>query len=733
MDLDSQSPKKEPSILPQGLSPSVDEELFTAYLEEQQSSLAEMESAILECEHAQDTEQIAALRRILHTMKGEAGMVGVNIISSFCHAAEEYLDGESVSVDVLLTIRDWLEKAVNAYMKREQPAPPPDISSLAHNENLNPQESRKEIVTVPGNEQPKGMPISDRDLAAEFVEESNEHFESADKNLLILEKDPANSEAVSAVFRAFHTIKGVAAFLELTPVNALAHEAETLLDEVRKGKRHFGGAVVEATFSSLDMLKAMMADLRGALNSGGEMPVRPGLDALMEVLRNLLSEQSGPSPAAAPSTKGAEPVAESATIPKDDANIIGAGTRAATEKESTASQTMKVDAWKLDQLLDVIGELVIAEAVVAGDPEILRLRSPNVEKNLAMLGKITRSLQDMGMTMRLVPVDPVFRKMARLVRDLSKKFNKRVELIIQGGDTEIDKSIVEKLGDPLVHMIRNSLDHGIESHDQRMTSGKPETATICLRAFHKGGNIHIEIEDDGKGLDREAIVNKAVEKGLIPSGDGISDQDVFALIFAPGFSTAKQVTETSGRGVGMDVVLRNIQSLRGNVKVRSTRGQGSLFTIVLPLTTAIIDGMLIRVGMEVYVLPTLSIVESFRPAPGDVHTITGKGEVVGFRGALVPLFRLHKLFDVMDGVRNPDEGIIIVVEEAGRQWGLLADELLGLQQVVIKPLGDAMGHNPAVAGASILSDGCPGLILDIAGIMRIASATESDFETRRKI
>ena len=383
---------------------------------------------------------------------------------------------------------------------------------------------------------------------------------------------------------------------------------------------------------------------------------------------------------------------------------------------------MKVDAFRIDQLLDMIGELVIIESIVAGDPEIRAINSLRIEKNLALLGKITRSLRDTGMSMRMVPVDPVFKKMARLVRDLARKSGKQVELIIKGGDTEIDKGMVEKLGDPLVHMIRNSMDHGIEPAEERIALGKPAQGHIELRAHHVGGNIHIDIEDDGRGLNREAIVQRGIERGLIPSAEGMSDQDIYALIFQPGFSTAKQITEISGRGVGMDVVKRNIESLRGNVLIHTTPGQGSLFTLALPLTTAIIDGMLVRVAQETYIMPTLSILESFRPGPGQVHVVTGRGEMVSFRGNLLPLFRLSRLLGVPNAEEDPLKSIVIVVEEYGKQWGLMVDDLLGQQQIVIKSLGEGLGQTAGVVGASILADGHPGLILDVADVIRLAKS-----------
>jgi two-component system chemotaxis sensor kinase CheA len=277
--------------------------------------------------------------------------------------------------------------------------------------------------------------------------------------------------------------------------------------------------------------------------------------------------------------------------------------------------------------------------------------------------------------------------------------------------------MIEKLGDPLVHMVRNSMDHGLESAAERVAQGKPATGHLTLRAFHHGGAVHIQIVDDGRGLDRAAIFAKGVEKGLIAAGDNLSDQEVFGLIFQAGFSTAKQVTEISGRGVGMDVVRRNVDALRGKVLIQSAPGKGSVFTIVLPLTMAIIDGMQVRVGGEVFVIPTLSIVEVFNPAAGSISTVVGKGEMILFRNVLLPLFRMARLLNVVSVSAEAGAQIVVVVEEGGHQVGFVVDELLGQQQTVIKNLGAALGMVPGISGASIMADGRPGLIVDVAGVV----------------
>ena len=711
----------------------VDDSIVAAYAEQLQSVFPEMEQLALAFERVRDPNAIPALRRLVHTLKGESGAVGAMDAERVCHRLEDYLAGpqDSIGGDVLLSALDWISRSANAFAKGMPSENPQAILDLFSAPSKSPQPPPP--APPPGapadapDQSLKPIRIGDPDLAADFLNEAQEHFEIADENLIILEKSPGNADSIGAVFRSFHTIKGVAGFLGISPIGDLAHAAETILDEVRKGKRSFVAENVEAVFGALDLLKLMVADLRSALQADGILQIRPALPPLLAKLRALvaappshLPHPAGPAPASVPSAPPPAPAAPSTPSTPSAEEPESVDPSAAARAGHPASQTMKVDSARIDQLLDMIGELVIIESIVAGDPEIRALRSLRIEKNLALLGKITRSLRDMGMSMRMVPVDPVFKKMARLVRDLSRKSGKDVELVVKGGDTEIDKGMVEKLGDPLVHMIRNSMDHGIESGADRAAAGKPSRGRIELRAHHVGGSIHIDIEDDGRGLDREAILRRGVERGLVHNPDAMSDQDVYALIFQPGFSTARQITEISGRGVGMDVVKRNIESLRGNVLIRTEPGKGSTITLVLPLTTAIIDGMLVRVGRETNIVPTLSILESFRPGAGQVHLVAGRGEMVSFRGNLLPLFRLSRLLDVPDAETDPLRSIVMVVEEYGKQWGLMVDELLGQQQIVIKSLGDGLGRTSGVVGASILADGRPGLILDLADIIRIA-------------
>jgi two-component system chemotaxis sensor kinase CheA len=326
------------------------------------------------------------------------------------------------------------------------------------------------------------------------------------------------------------------------------------------------------------------------------------------------------------------------------------------------------------------------------------------------------------MSLRMVPVDALFRKMTRLVRDLSKQSDKAVNLQLDGTEIELDKTIIEKLGDPLIHMIRNAVDHGIEDDpDERTRAGKPAEATITLRAQQRGANILITVSDDGRGMKRDVLLKRGLAMGLIQDAETATDTDIFSLIFAPGFSTARVVTDVSGRGVGMDVVRRDISALRGSVTVESTPGRGTTFTLALPLTLAIIDGMSVRIGTETYIIPMLSIVECIRPEPSLLHRAVDRADMLEFRGRHLSLIRCSSLFKIASSITDPCEGIAVIVEDGDRQLALLVDSLLDQQQAVVKPLSDSLGTVRGVSAASILGNGQPALVLDIGSIMQMVT------------
>jgi two-component system chemotaxis sensor kinase CheA len=387
-------------------------------------------------------------------------------------------------------------------------------------------------------------------------------------------------------------------------------------------------------------------------------------------------------------------------------------------KRSRQSRSVKVDTDKLDYLVDMVGEMVIAQSVIRHDPDLAGSQKQQLTRNFTQLARITDEVQRTAMSMRMVPIGPLFQKMARLVRDLTRKFGKQANLETIGEDVQLDRNIVEELADPLMHMIRNSVDHGIETPEVREASGKNPIARIELKAFHLAGQIVIQISDDGRGLNRTRILEKALKNGLIPPNANLSEAECFNLIFQPGFSTAEQLSDVSGRGVGMDVVKKQIQKLRGSVDIQSTAGRGTTFSLKLPLTMAIIDGLVVSVGKERYIVPIFSVREMLRPTAEMVSTVEGRAEMLMVRNHLLPVVRLYERFAIEPRSRNPEDAVFIVAEYDGRLFCLMVDELIGKQEVVIKSLGKMFQHVAGIAGGAILGDGRIGLILDMQGVFR---------------
>ncbi len=385
----------------------------------------------------------------------------------------------------------------------------------------------------------------------------------------------------------------------------------------------------------------------------------------------------------------------------------------------TIEDTIRVPVLKLDQLIDAIGEAVIAQSMITADPTIRASSNQALITKISRTSMIMRQIQELSMSLRMVALRATFQKMARLVRDLGKKSAKEIHFVTEGEETELDKSVVENIGDPLIHMFRNAVDHGLESTEERIAKGKPRFGTITLRAYHKAGSVYIEISDDGKGLDKETIFNKAVSKGLCKQDAKLTDLEIYQFIFLPGFSTAKTITDISGRGVGMDVVKRNIESLRGAVEIVSEKDKGTTFSIRLPLTLAIIDGMIVKVDKETYILPTLSITETFAATSEKVISVLNKGEMIKVRENLIPLIYLSSTFGGEDKRLNGQSKVAMIVEDmVGRKTALIVDEIIGQQQVVIKNLGTGIGDIAGISGGAIMSDGTVSLIIDVGGIIK---------------
>lgn len=578
------------------------------------------------------------------------------------------------------------------------------------------------------------------DVLEEFYQEAIEHLDNIEAALLELESDPRDVDAISSVFRSFHTIKGVAGFLDLKPIRVLAHEVETLLDMVRSDKLDLDEAAVSLVLESRDRLQLLM----GQVQEGLQEQVQPSqvipVSDLIERTIQLMNKAAPAPEAEEPETGRVEPddsedLSFAEPVPPEEDEVVPVGpaeaeaearrqaprekapaeAARAKPKEKTSAASIRMNTEKLDGIIDAVGELVIVESQLRDSILNSGNTSSRIERNLAQLGRITRELQRSGLSLRMVSLKQLFQKMQRLSRDLANKSGKKVAFKVEGEDTEMDRTVVEKIGDPLVHMIRNSMDHGIESPEERLEAGKPEFGQVTLRAYYQGDNIVLELSDDGRGVNAEKVLNKAVERGLAQEGKKYTRDEIVNFLFLPGFSTAEKVSDISGRGVGMDVVRSNVQNLRGRIELHSEWGKGSVVRIGLPLTMAIIDGLLIRVGSDRYILPVMSVNMTLKPTPDQLFTVQGKGNVIKHRGAIYQLVHLGEFFDVPSDAKKADDGVVVMIESDGKAFGLIVDEILHKQEVVVKNLGGST-HTQGVSGGAILGDGTISLILDPVGL-----------------
>lgn len=575
--------------------------------------------------------------------------------------------------------------------------------------------------------------LQDEELLAGFVEEASEHLEAIEVNILDLEDNPGDMEIINNIFRPFHTIKGVSGFLNLKNIQTVAHSTENLLDDVRNSVHAMDSDVIDVVLKVGDFLKTMIEDLRKVMSDGPDQYKNYDISGYVNWVKSVQrgGEQSVADAVTAIEQTPVVAAVDSVGASKASFEASPAGMPAPADDvsggqktKSAVGATIKVDVEKLDGLVNAVGELVIMQAMVRANPLVHGLHDPKLTKDFSQLSRITSELQKTAMSMRMVPIRQTFQKMIRLVRDLSKKTGKVVNLVMEGEETEIDRNMVDSIYDPLVHMMRNSVDHGVQTPEEREKLGKPSAGVVNLRAYQKGGNMVIEIEDNGQGLNTEKIRRKALERGLMQEGDNLSNKEINNLIFLPGFSTADQITDVSGRGVGMDVVKKGVEKLRGKVEVLSEPGKGSLFVIRLPLTLAIIDGIIVRVGNERYILPTTAIKESLKPEAKNYNTIHGKGETLVVRDSVIPIVRLYELFSIEAQYTKPTDAIVVIIETEGKQRAIMVDELLGKQEVVIKNLG-GLTDIPGVAGGTILGDGRVGLILDLAGLIQSPASSSA--------
>jgi len=618
---------------------------------------------------------------------------------------------------------------------------------------------------VSGLEGLDAVPDDDVEILRDFCSETSESLQEVEEKILALEAEPTDMEIIHALFRTFHSMKGSAGFLELTALGGLAHETENLLDKARNRELLLESVSIGLLLHSIDLARGLNENLSLFLDHGCRpdpvhtqyLPVERQVRAIKHFLRSHTisappARRPTPSPApkvvTVPKQLGEILVEKGEAAPADIGDAIAEQlsgkdepigrilvekgkvnasqvnealqTQLLQKRDAGVNKTVsaiRVDTERLDTLMNLVGEIVIAQSqAMKLSTEFENEEGERLQTSLYEVDRLSRELQDQVMAVRMMPIGPTFKQFARFVRDTSRELGKHVELVITGEDTELDKTVIEQIGDPLKHLIRNSLDHGLETAEERVAAGKPAKGTLELRAGHQGGSVVIEVIDDGRGIPRDKILAKAIAKGLVPEDQELSDNQVLRLIFHPGFSTAEQVSSLSGRGVGMDVVKRNVESLRGTVDVESVEGKGSVLRIRLPLTLAIIEGMVVSVSGQPYILPVLSIVESIRPRAQDIKQVSGQGEVLFFRDEYLPLYRLYDWLDHEPVVTDPTQGIVMVVEDNAGRRALMADDLLGQQQVVIKNLEDNFTKLEGISGATILAEGNVALILDIVGL-----------------
>ena len=598
----------------------------------------------------------------------------------------------------------------------------------------------------------------------EFVSEALELLNHAES--VVVGGLPLSAEQVNGIFRAFHTVKGMAAYLSLPAVEQEAHRFEAQIQEVRDHVAPADEGFIANVLCGVDAMRELVAEVKRRVATGAPrlpvavQPVQP-VPTIQPTVGGA-APASAPVAAAAPPSAVASAQATSAPAPKSERigdlltdlgvprQVIeqaaaglkpgerigdrlvanGSATRQQVDKAASAQHQLKsggevfsrVATAKLEELMNQVGELLIAQAMVQHSPELIA--NSQLAQGVARQGRILRNLQVLSLSLRMVPLRGTFQKMARVVYDTAKKLGKQVEFSLGGEDTEIDRTLAETMGDPLMHMVRNGIDHGIEMPEARLAAGKPAAGRLRLESFQAGDDVVIRLIDDGAGMDPQRLRAKAIEKGLIDPALAMDEQACFQLVFLPGFSTAAKVTDVSGRGVGMDVVRRQVEEADGTVHIASVLGQGTTFTIRLPMTTAILDAMQLKVGAESLLMPVSSIVEMMRPKVGQVQTILGRGQVIRYRERMLPLVHLGTTFGISSCVVDPEQSTLVVIDNHGDDFVIQVDAILGQRQVVIKPFDEGLVHHPATSGTTILGDGRVALILNPACLVSGSAATE---------
>jgi two-component system chemotaxis sensor kinase CheA len=738
-------------------------EIIDSFVAEGYERLDDAEIQLEKLGHSDDLSCLNSVFRLFHSVKGSAGFLGFENIKLLTHEAETLLEffikGKqavgSDALDLILKTIDSLrsmigmverdssdeEGAAEARMRTDalsaclallrggqpgaatpaaaQPSPPTGEEEVANEILLS------ELVTA--------------EMAGRFLAECADLVDEVERRTLeATQGGTADSGAVNEIFRAIHTIKGNAGFFGHALLERLCMGLEGTLDKARRGEVPANEALTNAIIERVDVLRqaigtVVLVDPEAGTRRSAELaaPARPAMESKYKPLGDILvdlgavREDEIKKALEIQERPLGEILVESGVAAQGDITralelqraSAGGAERAVEEIQR---KEIRVDTAKLDKLFELVGELITAEAMVLNNPDLAGLKLDNFQKSFSGLNKISREIQETAMMIRMIPLEGLFHKMTRLVRDLSRKFDKPIDLRSAGQETEMDKNVIEQVSDPLVHILRNAIDHGIETRAVRAAAGKPQTGTIQLEARYEGSEIWISVRDDGAGLDRARILAKAVEKGLIKGDPAlVPDDELWKVIFEPGFSTATEVTEVSGRGVGMDVVKKNLERIRGRVDIKTETGKGTDFILKIPLTMAIIDGITLRCGSNHYSIPLGDILEFFKASPGQLTVTEHGGEAVNLRGGILPLIKLGEVFAIADATLDPVQGIIIVVQSAGRRACILIDEVVGNQQIVVKSLSEYLGKVEGVSGCSILGDGTVSFIIDTGRLISL--------------
>lgn len=656
-------------------------DFYQTFFDEADELLADMEQHLLDLvPEAPDSEQLNAIFRAAHSIKGGAGTFGFTILQETTHLMENLLDearrGEmQLNTDIInlfLETKDIMQEQLDAYKSSQEP----DAASFEY------------------------ICHALRQLALEAKGETAAVAVSPAK-LSVVDAAPTAAPALD------DRVRVVLSGLKESEVNLLEEELSNLatLSNVVKGKDTLA-ATLDGGIGKDDVVAVLCFVIEPEqidFEAVADAPVAEAAD-VAEVV-----EAAPAVPAVAPAAPALKAVSGEAAAPNR-------GEREKPAARSSESTSIRVAVEKVDQLINLVGELVITQSMLAQrSNELDPVNHGDLITSMGQLQRNARDLQESVMSIRMMPMEYVFSRFPRLVRDLATKLNKQIELTLMGSSTELDKSLIERIIDPLTHLVRNSLDHGIELPENRVAAGKSPVGNLILSAEHQGGNICIEVTDDGAGLNRERILAKAMSQGMAVN-ENMTDEEVGMLIFAPGFSTAEQVTDVSGRGVGMDVVKRNIQEMGGHVEIKSKQGSGTTIRILLPLTLAILDGMSVKVAGEVFILPLNAVMESLQPREEDLHPLAGGERVLEVRGEYLPLVELWKVFDVDGAKTEATQGIVVILQSAGRRYALLVDQLIGQHQVVVKNLESNYRKVPGISAATILGDGSVALIVDVSAL-----------------